>query len=421
MYGLCDCNNFFASCERVFRPEYNGRPVVVLSNNDGCVIARSNEAKAMGIRMGHPFFQIRELVLQKKVKAFSSNFHLYGDMSRRVIWTLRRMVPAAEVYSIDEAFLDLRGIQTDELQELGHNICRTVRRDTGIPVSIGIAPTKTLAKIAAKLCKDYPKLQGTCLMHRPEDIEKVLRRFPIEDVWGIGRKHRRKLQAAGILTAWDFTQRPSAWIRGRMGVTGLRTWRELQGEPCIDFENAPAPKQQITVSRSFARQLFEYEDIHSSVAMFTSMCAEKLRRQQSLCAEITVFILTNRHREDLPQYYESETIRATVPTDDTLELVPLATKALERIFRKGYGYKKAGVTLSEISSRSGRQTDMFDAVDRPKHARLMQVVDTANSYYGRHKIVVASQGFGPLKMNRNYLSKGYTTNWKEIITVKATP
>ena len=320
MYGLCDCNNFFASCERVFRPELEGLPVVVLSNNDGCVIARSNEAKALGIRMGHPYFQIRDLEKRHNVAVFSSNFNLYGDMSRRVIWTLRRMVPAAEVYSIDEAFLDLRGIETGRLEELGRHISRTVRRNTGIPVSIGIAPTKTLAKIASKLCKEYPKLQGACLMYRPQDIEKVLRKFPIEDVWGIGRKHRRMLQAANVRTAWDFVQRPEAWIRGRMGVTGLRTWKELQGEACIDFESAPPAKQQITVSRSFAHELTQYEEIHTSVAAFVSMAAEKLRRQQSLCGEVTVYILTNRHREELPQYFESQTVRPVVHIPQRLRL-----------------------------------------------------------------------------------------------------
>ena len=418
MYGLCDCNNFFASCERVFRPELEGHPVIVLSNNDGCVIARSNEAKALGIRMGHPYFQIRHLEKRYGIAVFSSNFNLYGDMSRRVIWTLRSMVPAAEVYSIDEAFLDLQGIGIGQLEDLGHRISRTVRRNTGIPVSIGIAPTKTLAKIASKLCKHYPKLQGACLMYRPQDIEKVLRKFPIEDVWGIGRKHRRMLQGAGIQTAWDFTQRPEAWVRGRMGVTGLRTWKELQGEACIDFESAPPAKQQITVSRSFAHELTEYEDIRTSVAAFTSMAAEKLRRQQSLCGELTVYILTNRHREELPQYFESETIRPIMATDDTLELVPLATQALQRIFRKGYGYKKAGITLSEISSRTGLQTDLFDPVDRARHARLMDVLDAANRTYGRNRIVVASQGFGPLKMTREHLSRSYTTDWNDIITVK---
>lgn len=419
MYGLCDCNNFFASCERVFRPELNGRPVVVLSNNDGCVIARSNEAKALGIRMGQPYFQIQDLIRREGVEVFSSNFILYGDMSRRVILTLRSMVPAAEVYSIDEAFLDLRGIALEELDELGHRISRTVRRDTGIPVSIGIAPTKTLAKIASKLCKQYPRLRGACVMHRPADIEKVLRKFPIEDVWGIGRKHRRMLNAAAIRTAWEFTQRTEVWVRAKMGVTGLRTWRELQGEACIDFETAPPPRQQISVSRSFAHELTAYEEVHSSVARFASMCAEKLRRQQSLCGEVTVYILTNRHREDLPQYFDSETIRPTVPTDDTLELVPLAAQALRRIFRNGYGYKKAGVVFSDLSSRTGLQTDLFDKVDRTKHARLMSAVDAANKTFGRDKVVVAAQGFEPLKMNREHLSRNYTTDWADIIKVKA--
>lgn len=418
MYGLCDCNNFFASCERVFRPELNGRPVVVLSNNDGCVIARSNEAKALGIGMGHPFYQIRELAERHDVAVFSSNFILYGDMSRRVIATLRRMVPAAEVYSIDEAFLDLRGIPLGELDELGHRISRTVRRDTGIPVSIGIAPTKTLAKIASKLCKQYPRLNGACLMHRPEDIEKVLRRFPIGDVWGVGRRHRRMLQAAGVHTAWDFTQRNAAWVRARMSITGLRTWRELQGEACIDFESAPQARQQISVSRSFARELTDLEELHTGVATFAAMCAEKLRRERALCAELTVYIFTNRHREDLPQYFESETVRPAVPTDDTLELVPLAAAALRRIFRAGYGYKKAGVIFSELVPKDGTQRDLFDTVDREKHARLMKAVDAANRHFGRNKVVVASQGFEPLKMNRNHLSRNYTTEWDDILTVK---
>lgn len=418
MYGLCDCNNFFASCERVFRPELNGRPVVVLSNNDGCVIARSNEAKALGIRMGHPYFQIRALVERHGVAVFSSNHTLYGDMSRRVIATLRRLVPAAEVYSIDEAFLDLRGIPLGELDALGHRISRTVRRDTGIPVSIGMAPTKTLAKIASKLCKQYPRLQGSCLMYRPEDIEKVLRRFPIEDVWGVGRRHRKMLQTAGIRTAWDFTQRDATWVRARMNLPGLRTWRELQGEACIDFESAPPARQQISVSRSFAHELTTPDELHTSVATFTSMCAEKLRREGSLCGELTVYILTNRHREELPQYFESETVRPAIATDDTLELVPLATAALQRIFRAGYGYKKVGVIFSELLPKNGAQRDLFDVVDREKHARLMEAVDAANHLYGRNKVMVASQGLEPLKMNRNHLSRNYTTDWDDIITVK---
>lgn len=418
MYGLCDCNNFYASCERVFNPSLVGRPVVVLSNNDGCVIARSNEAKKLGISMGQPFFQIERLAEKHDVAIFSSNFALYGDMSRRVIATLRRMVPAAEVYSIDEAFLDLRGIATDALDELGHRISRTVQRNTGIPVSIGIAPTKTLAKIASKLCKQYPRLRGACLMYRPEDIEKVLRRFPVEDVWGVGRQHRRLLEAAGVRTAYDLTQRSENWIRARLKLPGVRMWKELQGVACIDFENAPPPRKQISVSRSFARELTAYDDVHAAVATFASRCAEKLRDQRSLCSELTVYILTNRFRNDLPQYFDSRTVRLPVATDDTLELVPRATEALRHIFHNGYGYKKAGVILSDLTDRSGVQTDLFDAVDRGKHARLMAAVDAANRQYGRNKVSVAAQGLHPYVMNRNHLSRNYTTDWDDILTVK---
>ena len=249
MYGLCDCNNFYASCERVFRPDLVGRPVVVLSNNDGCIIARSNEAKALGIGMGQPFYQIRPLIDRGLVTVFSANFALYGDLSRRVMATLRSLVPGIEVYSIDEAFFDLRGM-AEPLDELGRSIGRTIRRNVGIPVSIGIAPTKTLAKIASKLAKQYPRLNGCCYMHRPEDITKVLRKFPLLDVWGIGRRYGRMFDRMGLRTAQQFVELPQEWVRARMGVVGLRTWNELQGMECISFEHMPPRKQQITLSLS---------------------------------------------------------------------------------------------------------------------------------------------------------------------------
>lgn len=418
MYGLCDCNNFFVSCERLFRPDLERRPVVVLSNNDGCVIARSNEAKALGIRMGQPFFQIRELAARCGVEVFSGNMALYGDLSRRVIHTLRAMVPAAEVYSIDEAFLDLGGIGLVQLDDLGHRIARTVRRHTGIPVSIGMAPTKTLAKIASHLCKRYPRLEGACLMHRAEDIRKVLGRYPIEEVWGVGRKYRRMLQEAGVGTALDFTLRSEGWIRNRMGLPGVQLRSELLGTPCFDFENTPQPRQQISRSRSFACEIGDYEQLRTIVAAFTAECAERLRRQGSLCGEATVYILTNRHRDDLPQYYESETLRLATPTDDTLELVHRLGEGLRRIFRSGYGYKKAGVVLSRIVPREGAQSDLFDPVDRERHARLMRAVDAANRLHGRDSVVVAAQGFAPPPSHRDHLSPRYTTEWDEILTVK---
>lgn len=418
MFALCDCNNFYASCERVFDPSLSGRAVVVLSNNDGCVIARSNEAKALGIKMGQPFFQLRDLIKQDKVTVKSSNFALYGDMSRRVMSTLKTLAPEIEVYSIDEAFLYLNGIDEKMLLEFGRNTAKTVKKHTGIPVSIGIAPTKTLAKVAAKLCKKYPALKGACLMHRPQDIEKVLRTFPIEDVWGIGRRYAKMLKNAEIHTAWQFVNKPEEWVRAKMSIVGVRTWRELQGIPCIDIDTSVPDKQQICTSRSFAKELTDYEDLHASVTAFTSICGEKLRRQKGACGQLQVFILTNRFREDMPQAYESAVIRFETPTDSTIELAGYAVKALKSIYRKGLGYKKAGVILSGIIPKSQVQGNFFDTTDREKHARLMQAVDAINRSEGRNTLIVAAQGFDALKMNRNHLSPSYTTNWEDILKIK---
>ncbi len=418
MYGLCDCNNFYASCERVFDPSLEGRPVIVLSNNDGCVIARSNEAKRLGIRMGHPYYQLRELLRQHDVAVFSANFALYGDMSRRVMNLLRSFVPATEIYSIDEAFLDLSGMESGRLDAFGHRLARTVRRQTGIPVSIGIAPTKTLAKIASKLCKQYPKLDGCCRMYRPQDIEKVLRRFPVSDVWGVGPRWLQLLGAHGVRTAWDFTQLPEEWVRRKMHVAGLRMWNELQGRACIGFEEMPAAKKRIATTRTFDRDVDDYEELHRRIAQYTAASAEKLRRQKSVCGEMGVFILTDRHKENSPQYYENRIQKLSVLTDSTLELTARATELLRSIYRKGYGYKRAGVVLSDLHSTEGLQCDLFDATDRRKHDRLMSAMDRLNAVYGRHKIMTAAEGPDPFKMNRNHLSRRYTTDWNQIIKVK---
>lgn len=419
MYGLADCNNFFVSCERLFAPRLEGVPVVVLSNNDGCIISRSNEAKALGIRMGQPLFQAAPLIRQHGVQVLSSNYALYGDMSRRVMATLRSLAPGIEVYSIDEAFLDLSGIPTGELPELGRRYAATVRRHTGIPVSIGIAPSKTLAKVASKLCKRYPKLQNSCLMNRPEDIAKVLGTFPAADIWGIGRRHARMLQSAGIVTAGQFAAAGEGWVRARMGVTGLRTWKELHGEPCIGFEHAPAAKQQICTSRSFAAELTDPEELRKAVALFAGLCAEKLRRQGSVCSEVQVFITTNRHRPESPQQYVNQ-IRTTLsPTDSTLEITTLADRALRSIFTPGFSYKKAGVILGGISPRTAVQTSLFDPADRGRQARLMKALDEVNGRFGRHTLVTAIQGFDPVAANRNHVSPDYTTSWDELPEVKA--
>lgn len=418
MYGLCDCNNFFVSCERVFRPDLNGKPVVVLSNNDGCIIARSNEAKAAGIKMGQPLYQAQPLISRYDITIFSTNFTLYGDMSHRVMTTLRSLVPSTEVYSIDEAFFDLHGI-SEPLDEYGRHVGGVIRRNTGIPVSIGIAPTKTLAKIASKLAKKYPKLHGCCYMHRPQDIEKVLSTFPLRDIWGIGRRYGRMFDSMGITTARQFVQLPKEWIQKRMGVTGLKTWNELHGIACIDFDDLPPQKQQITISRSFPHEVYELETLEKIVAEFASMCAEKLRKQKSVCREVRTFIYTNRHRDDQPQRYETGLSVLPEPTSCTPDIVKSARKALHQIYCNGYGYKKAGVILSDITPASEIQRSLFSPVDHGKQARLMEAMDRMNRTFGKGKIVVAAQGTEPFRMNREHLSPRYTTDWKELLEVKA--
>ena len=417
MVGLCDCNNFFASCERVFRPDLNGRPVVVLSNNDGCIIARSNEAKALGIKMGTPLFQAKDVIEKNGVTVFSSNYQLYGDMSNRVISILKETVPAIEVYSIDEAFLDLEGLPLEGLQQKGRDLSARIRRDTGIPVSIGIAPTKTLAKIASKLCKQYPKLRGCCLMYRPQDIEKVLRKFPVGDVWGVGRKYRRKLESLGVETAWDFASLPRSEVSRMMSITGVKTWLELHGEPCIRFDDVPRDRQSICVSRSFAHDMTDLSQLDAAVATFTTKVAEKLRAQQMKAYVLHVFILTNRHRDEKPQDYSIRTTGFEVATNSTLELTEAASKALKVIFKKGFGYKKAGVMVTDLVDSDKVQGVFFDTVDHEKQDRLMKVIDSINLSNGRSTVRVASNGEMDQYSTRAHVSRRFTTRWDELMEV----
>ena len=418
MFGLCDCNNFFVSCERVFDPSLNNRPVVVLSNNDGCVVSRSNEAKAIGIKMGQPLYQIRDFVKRHNIAVRSSNYHLYGDMSKRVMATLKQHIPCIEIYSIDEAFLQLDGIPAERLKAYGEEVARIVRHNTGIPVSIGISHTKTLAKIASKLCKKYPKLNSACFMQRDEDIAKVLDKFSIADVWGIGRRHNRMLNECGIKSAAQFKALSREWVQNRMGITGVRTWQELHGTPCIEFGHEQADKQSITVSRSFSKELYDINELYETITTFAGIAAEKLRKQQSVAQELLVFIITNRHRDDQPQYYECGQVQFPTATDSTLEIVKAATTELQRIFRKGYGYKKSGVRLSRITPANAVQTSLFDTVDRPKHKRLMETIDRINAGMGRESIKLVSQGTITDHTNREYLSPQYTTRWEDILVVK---
>ena len=421
MFALADCNNFFASCERVFRPDLQGKPVIVLSNNDGCAVARSNEAKALGIKMGDPLFKIRDIVNKHKIAVFSGNMALYGDMSQRVRWVLEDFAPSIEVYSIDEAFLDLRGMQNIDFNQYAKTISKTCYKLTSIPVSVGIAPTKTLAKIASKLCKQYPRLQGGCYMHRPEDIEKVLRKYPIEDVWGIGRRTTTKLKLMGINTAYDYTQLSETRVRSLFNITGLRTWKELQGIPCIEFEDGFEAKQSICVSRSFSSEIYEVKELQEQIANFSASMAEKLRKQCSAVSEIVVFAYTNRFKENEPQTHSSALISFITPTADQRTIVSKAVEAARQVYKKGYGYKKAGVIATKISSEKCVMHSLFeDTESTEREHKITSVLDTINKTFGKGTVKLAVQGSGHIKSSSDNQSPHYTTLWTDIpkVTVK---
>jgi DNA polymerase V len=418
MFGLADCNNFFVSCERVFNPSLDGKPVIVLSNNDGCVISRSNEAKRLGIRMGEPVFKIRELILKENVAVFSSNYALYGDMSGRVMDTLREMTPDIEVYSVDEAFLDLRTLPAGSLKEHGDKIAWRVRKNTGIPVSIGISKTKTLAKVAARIAKRTSEQSNCCLLDGSEEIENALKNCPAEDIWGIGRRFSRFLKDNGILTAFDFINLPGNRVHSRMSITGYRTWKELRGESCILFENLSASQKQICTSRSFPREVSDQEELYKAFSFFTSACAEKLRRQRSVCRGVNIFLLTNLFRDYMTGHYKNVVIPFETPTDSTIELLKIVSSGLGKLFKEGCSYKKGGVILTEITRKEETPGEIFCGYDVDKHSSLMECVDDINKRYGKGSIVSAAQGTERFKTSSAHLSRRYTTDWADIITVK---
>ncbi|MDD3040687.1 Y-family DNA polymerase, partial [Bacteroides sp.] len=405
MFGLVDCNNFYASCERAFQPSYIGKPIVVLSNNDGCVIARSNEAKALGIKMGVPAYQIKELVNTYGVAVFSSNYTLYGDMSGRVMSILAGLAPELEIYSIDEAFINLDGIK--EIQSLGVKVVNQVTKGTGIPVSLGIASTKTLAKIANKFAKKYPAYNQLCIIDTEEKRIKALQLTDIGDVWGIGRRQAAKLEKQGVKTAYDFTQLSGVWVRKNMTVVGERTWKELRGISCIDMESAPPIKKLICTSRSFGKMLTDIDTIAEAIATHASTCAKKLRKQKSYAMSLMVFIHTNNFREDLPQYWKNTVVHLPVQTNDIQEIVHYALTGLKNIFMKGYQYKKAGVIITEITNSA--QLGLFDSIDRDKRDRLIQAIDKINGDYSQ-RVKLAIQGTSrEWKLKQEQLSQRYTT------------
>ncbi|WP_299754312.1 Y-family DNA polymerase [uncultured Pontibacter sp.] len=415
LYALCDCNNFYASCERVFDPALNGKPVVVLSNNDGCVIARSSEAKELGIPMGQPFFQIRNLVESGQVRAFSSNYTLYGDMSNRVMQTLAQFTPNLEVYSIDECFLDLGDFYSIDLQAYAWEIKNTVWRWTGMPVSLGVAPTKALAKLSNKLAKKSGKANGVLVLTDPNHIRKALEITKIDDVWGIGGQYAAFLKKRNILTAYDFTNLSESWVKQHMTIVGLRLLKELRGEACLELEEVAPPKKGICTSRSFGKRVNSFNDIQEATATYAARCARKLRRQKSCARLVTVFVTTNQFSANDRQYYNSKTICMPVATNSDLELTYYANIALKAIYRDGYFYKKSGVMVTEIVPENQVQLDLLDIVDREKHSKLMEVIDELTDRFGRSKVRVATQGTdNSWQLNSNYKSPCYTTKIKDL-------
>lgn len=417
MFALVDCNNFYASCQRAFEPHLRNKPVVILSNNDGCVIARSNEAKALGIPMGAPAFEYKTLFEQNNVSVYSSNYALYGDMSSRVMNILARYSPEIEIYSIDEAFLKFKGFELFDLDQLGLDMQRTVTKGTGIPVSIGFAPTKALAKVANKIAKKYPeRTQSVYAIDTEEKRIKALKWTKIEDVWGIGRKHTKRLQAKNIHNAYQFTQLSDDWIRKEMAVVGLRLKHELEGKPTLDLEE-PKNKKMIATTRSFEKAMTKLEDISERVATYTASCSEKLRKQGSHCNMIMVFVQTNYFRKDQPQYSRNIVINTDFPTNSTIELNHYAQVGLKAIFREGYHYKKAGVIVMGLTPNNETQLSLFNT-SNPKHQPLMSVIDKMNKSYGTNKIKFANQSLGrQWKMKQEKLSKSFTTRIDEIITI----
>lgn len=418
MYALVDCNNFYASCERVFQPNLRGVPIVVLSNNDGCVVARSGEAKALGIPMGEPIFKLSKLIEQHGIAVFSSNYALYGDMSHRVMMILGQFVEEMEIYSIDESFLSFNGYENYDLKEYGSTIVKAVTKGTGIPVSMGVAPTKTLAKVASKFAKKYKGYEGVCVIDSEEKRIKALKQFEISDVWGVGRRYQKKLEYYGIKTAYDLTQKSESWIKKQMTIVGVRTWKELRGIPAIELEPVNPAKQTICTSRSFGEMIEDFDMLMESVANFTAACACKLRAQRSCAGVIQVFVHTNRFREDLPQYYNSRIITLPTPTNDVTELIQYARLALRSIYKDNFKYKKAGVIVMDIVPQNSVQLNLFDERNRTKHEKVMEVLDEVHKKYGTRVLKVAAQGTGKKwALKSEYLSKQYTTNPDDFIEI----
>ena len=419
MYALVDCNNFYVSCERVFQPQLNGKPVVVLSNNDGCIISRSNEAKALGIPMGAPEFQVRDLIKQHDIRVFSSNYALYGDLSHRVMKILENYTPNVEVYSIDEAFLNFSGMTILDLNVYGAEIQHRILKWLSIPIGIGFAPTKALSKVANKIAKKFPeRTNGVYVIDTEEKRIKALKWTKIEDVWGIGFRLTKKMQAKNIKTAYDFTlPYNEAFIRKEMGVVGMRLKYELEGKSVLEMEE-PKAKKNIAVTRSFEKDITDFNELKERVVTFASVCSEKLRKQNSCCNVVTLYLRKDPFNANGEKYsfYRMQTL--SFPSNTSFSISQIAIMMLKDLYQEGTAYKKAGVIVSEIVPSSQRQFKLFDE-ENPKYQKLMEVMDAVQAKTGERKLRLASQDLKRTwKMKQNHLSNRYTTNFNELLEVK---
>ena len=419
LFALVDCNNFYASCERVFQPYLEGKPIVVLSNNDGCIIARSNEAKALGFAMGEPFHLVQERIKQHGVVAFSSNYTLYGHMSRRVMNTLATFTPEIEIYSIDESFLNLTGFEHCGLDPYAQKIRSTVRKWTGIPVSIGIGSTKTLAKIANRLAKKHPGAGGVFNLTDLQTLDATLAQVDVGDIWGIGRQSQAWLNSQGITTALDLKQAEPKRIRQHMHVVGERIHQELNGISCLPLELVPPPKKGITVSRSFGRYLTDIDAVNEALLYHVMRAGEKLRRQKLMTRHLTVFLETNRFSKIHPYFGKSAAATLPFATDYTPELIHHAANLLKTIFKPGFHYKKCGVMLMDMQPATPARLDLLDTRDLEKQQRLMKAMDSINASYGARTVCFAAMGSKPIwTTTADRLSHRFTTDWQELPKAK---
>lgn len=422
MYALVDCNNFYASCERVFQPQFVGKPIAILSNNDGCVISRSSEAKAAGIPMGAPAFKIKELVKEKDVKLFSSNYPLYGDLSNRVMSILEQFTPNVEIYSIDEAFLNFDGQGIFDYHSYGIQMKSRVQKWVGIPVCIGFAETKALSKVANKIAKKFQdKTQGVYVIDTDEKRIKALKWTKIEDVWGVGYRTIKKARLRNIKTALDFiAPQHEAWIKKEMGVIGLRLKCELEGKSVLNLEPIHDQKKSITTTRSFPKQIADFDLLRERVATFAAVCAEKLRKQNSCCHTIIVMLVIDKHTVETSKYYFNMAITLPFATNSTLTIANAAIDILKKLHKgnENLKFKKAGIIVTELIDENKKQLQLFEE-ENPKHLALMKVMDKLNNKIGDTKVKLASQNLNlTWNMNQNYLSPKYTTNFKEILEIK---